>query len=318
MLSLFKGLSATGNPSDVSVELPESMTWDGAVDLLVETLLEGWKAFIGHLPLMVVAVIILLVTWLISSLLQKLIQKSLRNRSMRESLQLLILRLVSIAVWILGILLAAIVLFPGVTPSTLLGGMGVLSIAVGFAFRDIFENFFAGMLLLWRFPFENGDFIQCGDIEGKVERVEIRLTRIRLVTGELIVMPNSRLYKNPVRVMTDQPLRRITVMTGIAYSESLEKAISLIENTLQTLDTVSDEKPVEIFANGFGSSSMDIEVTWWTKPTPLDVRRSRSEVVRAVKKALDDAGIEIPFPYRTLTFKETLPISREGSDNQAD
>lgn len=295
--------------------LAEKVSMESAIRLLNETLLDGWRAFIGHVPLILIALLILLVTWGISSLLQTLVDRSLRRPKIRESLRLLIVRLVAILSWVFGILLAAIVLFPGVTPSTLIGGMGVLSIAIGFAFRDIFENFFAGILLLWRFPFENGDFIECGDIEGRVESVQIRLTRIRRVSGELVVMPNAALYKNPVKVLTDEPLRRITVMSGIAYSESLEEAIPLIEKTLTELDTVANDPPIEVFAHGFGSSSMDIEITWWTKPTPLEVRRSRSEVVRAVKVALDDAGIEIPFPYRTLTFKEPLPIAgNSGSD----
>jgi small-conductance mechanosensitive channel len=66
------------------------------------------------------------------------------------------------------------------------------------------------------------------------------------------------------------------------------------------------DEEIQIFPQAFGSSSIDIEVAWWTDPLPVDIRRSRAEVVTAVKSALDDAGIEIPFPYRTLTFKESL------------
>lgn len=288
-------------------EIPEALTVDGVWQLVQSTLLNGWKAFVEHLPLLAAGLVVILLTWVVSAVVQRVLRRGLKRSKLRESLRELVLRLISILFWIVGVMLAAIIIFPGITPAKILGAMGVASIAIGFAFKDIFENFFAGILLLWKFPFENGDFIECQGIEGRVEAVTIRMTKIRKVTGELVVMPNSKLFNNPVDVITDQPKRRVTVLTGIAYDESLETAIPLIEKTVKACSTVAENRPIEIFANGFGSSSMDIEVTWWSDPTPLDVRRSRSEVIRAIKLALDDADIEIPFPYRTLTFKEPLP-----------
>lgn len=105
----------------------------------------------------------------------------------------------------------AMIVFPGVTPSKALTGLGVGSIAVGFAFKDIFENFFAGLLILWRFPFEAGDFIHCQEVKGKVMEVTIRNTCIRRVSGELVVVPNSTIFKNSVDVVTHEPLRRANI-----------------------------------------------------------------------------------------------------------
>jgi len=198
------------------------------------------------------------------------------------------------------------VVFPGLTPSKALGALGIASVAIGFAFKDIFENFFAGILLLWRFPFEEGDFIKCQDITGQVEDVSIRMTKIRRVSGELAVVPNSMLFKNPVEVITNRNRRRIAIVTGIAYGEDIEHAVSVIGDALNNCKTVDKDEEIQIFPKEFGSSSIDIEVAWWTDPKPVDVRRSRAEVVAAVKKSLDEAAIEIPFPYRTLTFKNPL------------
>ena len=225
---------------------------------------------------------------------------------MRGSLKALIARFANIGVWLVGILIAAMVIFPGLTPTKALGAMGIASVAVGFAFKDIFENFLAGVLLLWRFPFENGDFIECKDIEGKVEDVTIRMTQIRKSNDELVVLPNSLLFKNPVRILTNRPSRRITLMAGVAYGENVEQAVEVITEAVSGCSTVDRDFPLQIFPQGFGTSSIDIEVTWWCGSTPLEFRCSRGEVLTAVKKALDEADIEIPFPYRTLTFKETL------------
>jgi small-conductance mechanosensitive channel len=222
---------------------------------------------------------------------------------MRDSLKELLDRFISIGIWILGILLAAMIVFPGLTPAKALGAMGIASIAVGFAFKDIFENFFAGVLILWRFPFEKGDYIECEGITGKVEDVQVRMTTVRLTSGELIVLPNSLLFKNPVKVLTEPAKRRIILMTGVAYDEDVDQSVEVIQEAVKNCGSVDDSKPIQIFPRGFGSSSIDIEIAWWADPKPVDIRSSRAEVLSAVKRALDDAGIEIPFPYRTLTFK---------------
>ena len=109
-------------------------------------------------------------------------------------------------------------------------------------------------------------------------------------------------------MLTHENSRRMQIMTGVAYSEDAQAALPIIKKAVERCELIVKEKGVEVFLNGFGSSSMDIEVTWWADPTPLGERKSRSEVVGAIKQALDDAGIEIPFPYRTLTFSEPLPV----------
>lgn len=277
-----------------------------------ETLLESWEGFVEHLPFLTVGIIVLLLTWGVSKLAGSVAASALRRSKLRESLQDLLTRLLLIVVWVLGIMVTMTFILPGVTPAKALGGLGLASVAVGFAFKDIFENFFAGILLLWRFPFENGDYIECQGIEGKVERINIRMSEIRKTTGELVVVPNAFLFSNPVDVLTNLPHRRVTVMTGVSYDTKLNEALPVIENAVKSCESVNQDRPVQIFPQAFGSSSIDIEVTWWTAPKPVDIRRSRAQVVKAIKAALDDAGIEIPFPYRTLTFKEPLSVANQS------
>jgi len=132
------------------------------------------------------------------------------------------------------------------------------------------------------------------------------MTEIRLPSGELVVVPNSMLFKNPVEVLTDRDKRRVSTIVGVAYGENVKEAVNVINEAVYNCKSVDIGKDIQIFPHAFGSSSIDIEIAWWTDSTPVDVRRSRGEIITAVKRALDDAGIEIPFPYRTLTFKETL------------
>lgn len=284
-----------------------------AAQTVAGSLEQVWSDFLGHVPFVIASFIVLFMTWLIVALVRRFGSHLFRRTTSRKSLHDLLVRLLTIVIWLLGLLFAAMVLLPGLTPTRALGAVGVLSVAIGLAFRDMFENFFAGILILWRFPFEEGDVIECEGVCGRVESVEVRNTTIRRVTGELVVVPNLFLFKNPCEVLTNRVKRRITITVGIAYGEVVSEAIPVIEKAVGACKTVRDDEQVQVFPAGFGESSIDIEVTWWTGSTPFAIRESKGEVVTAIKKALDDAGIEIPFPYRTLTFKQALKL--EGADS---
>jgi small-conductance mechanosensitive channel len=264
---------------------------------------------------------IVVVTWLATRLLHRLVASLLTPLHLRPSLVELFQKLVTTAIWLGGILAAAIVTFPTLTPAKVLTTIGLGSIAIGFAFKDIFENFFAGVLILLREPFQLGDFIESEGIEGQVEEITIRDTYLRQTDGQRVVLPNAQLFKNPVTVRTDWSRRRVTVICGVAYDEDVDRAREVIYNAVKGLDKVDPSQDIQIFAQAFGASSIDYEVTWWTGSQPVEVRASRDQVVAAVKRGLDEAGIEIPFPYRTLTFKEPLETIRRktsGCDDHQD
>lgn len=283
------------------------------IELLTRQLWSIWASFIEYIPALAAGVLVIIGTSIAGRIVSAISDRLLGRTRMRGSLQELARRFLVLAAWATGLTIAAMVLFEDLTPSKALAALGIGSIAVGFAFKDIFENFFAGVLILWRFPFENGDFIKVEGIEGKVEDVTVRNTLLRRVSGELVVIPNATIFKNPAEVQTNRPVRRVTIFSGVAYGEDVDQARQVITDAVSGCETVDKDHPVEIFAHEFADSSINFEVAWWTQPTPLDIRRSRDKVVSAIKRALDKAGIEIPFPYRTLTFKEPLEtVSRGG------
>lgn len=286
-----------------------------AAETVIGSLEKIWGNFLAHTPYVIASVIVLLFTWLVVFFLRKFGRRLFRRAISRKSLHDLLIRLLTILIWVLGLLFAAMVLFPGITPAKALGAVGLLSVAIGLAFKDIFENFFAGILILWHFPFEEGDVIECQSIVGRVESVEVRNTVIRRMTGELVVVPNLFLFKNPCEVLTNRVRRRVSITVGVAYGEDISRAVEVLEQAVASCKTVRETDPIQVFPLGFGESSLDIEVTWWTGSTPVAVRRSRGEVVTAIKQALDKAGIEIPFPYRVLTFKEPVPLRHETERN---
>ena len=300
------------------VSFSESMATVGA------SLTKLYEDFLVRLPFIIAGIGLLILTWFASIALKFILAKILDSRSrIRASLKDLIKQLLTIGIWLLGFLLATIVVFPGMTPAKALTVLGLGSVAIGFAFKDIFENFFAGVLILWRYPIEKGDVIDHAGYVGKVEEITIRNTLIRKSDGELVVAPNAGLFKNNVEVLTNRKKRRVRIDCGVAYDVDIGEAREVIRAAVAGCESVSGPKSVEIFANEFADSSINFEIAWWTGSAPVEIRRSRDEVVEAVKKALDDASIEIPFPYTTLTFKEPLSVdgnaglkSETGSDER--
>jgi small-conductance mechanosensitive channel len=265
---------------------------------------------VALVPNLIAAIIALALTFAIAAGVTRLAGRLFRRTRMRPSLQSAMVTLIGIGVWVFGLLVAATILFPNLTPTKLLAGLGLGSIAVGLAFKDIFENFLAGILILIRQPMRIGDDIECEEVSGRVEEISIRDTYLRKRSGELILVPNSYLYKNPTRILTDRPERRIELTIGVAYGEDVDAARDIIRAAVEGLETVNSDERIDVLAKEFNSSSVDFMVRWWTGSTPIEEHRSRDEAVAAIKAALDAAGIEIPFPYRTLTFKQPLALER--------
>ncbi|MCB5198929.1 Small-conductance mechanosensitive channel [Loktanella sp. DSM 29012] len=280
-------------------------------ETLFATLSNYINGLIAALPRIGLALALILLTWCAVAIVRMLIGKFGRRLNLRQNLKDVFALVASTAIWLIGILIALAVVFPSITPGKALTTLGLGSVAIGFAFKDTFENFLAGILILLREPFSIGDYIEVDGHEGRIEDITIRDSRVRMTDGQLIVMPNHTLFSNPVTVRTNRDLRRTTVMCGVAYDADVDEARSVITRAVKNVETVRDDvKDVQIFAQAFGASSIDFEVTWWTGSRPIDIRTSRDQVVGAVKRALDDAGIEIPFTYQTLTFNEPLQIEQ--------
>ena len=283
---------------------------------LRDQLQEMGTGLVEALPSFAIALIILFVTWIVARFAVKISDALVGRTEIRASLKNLIDTLVRLGIWLVGLFIAAVVVIPSLTPASLLAGLGIGAVAIGFAFQDIFENFFAGILIMLREKMQIGDIIECEGITGKVEHITLRETHVRKLSGELTVVPNSILFKNPVEIFTDEDQRRHEVVVGVSYDTNLDHAADVIRRAVEDVEDVLASKGVDIFAQEFNSSSVDFLVRWWAGSTPRSGWESKDKVVRAVKAALDDAGIEIPFPYVTHTFKETVPVSQLGDSGK--
>lgn len=279
------------------------------INIMVSKFQEMTQAAIELTPQLLISVFILLITYAFARLAKSVTKRVLSKTTLRPSLVNLMVLFSSLGIWVFGLMVAAIIAFPSLTPAKMLAGLGIGSVAIGFAFKDIFENFLAGIIILLRREMRINDFISCQGYEGTVEAILVRETHIRETDGELVILPNSMLFKNPLTIRTDIEQCRTTITCGVGYGENVDNARAVIKAAVTACKTViSDSRPVEVFANEFADSSINFEVSWWTGSKPIDIRKSRDEVVAAIKSALDEAEIEIPFPYRTLTFNQPIGI----------
>lgn len=275
---------------------------------LQDQLVEMGEGFIRALPNLAIALVILTITWILAKFAVKFADRIAGKTEMRPSLRNLIDTLVKLGIWLVGLMVALTVIMPGLTPASMIAGLGIGAVAIGFAFQDIFENFLAGVLIMLREKMRIGDVIECDGITGKVEHITLRETYVRKLSGEVTLVPNSMLFKNPVEILTDNEKRRHEIVAGVSYDTDLDEAATVIRKAVESVEAVIQDKGIDVFACEFNSSSVDFKVRWWAGSKPRDGHESRDAVIRAIKRALDGAGIEIPFPYVTHTFKEAVPL----------
>ncbi len=283
------------------------------IETVVSSLHELLSSAIKLFPAIMIALIIVFLTRYLALWASTLADQLGKRTLTSKSLQHLLSKSAYTGTWILGILIACVVAFPGLSLGHLVGTLGIGSVAIGFAFQDISKNFFSGILILIQRPFRIDDQIIIGDYEGTVERIDIRDTKIRTYDGERILIPNSQLFTGAVRVRTAFALRRTDVSVGVDYKTSLLDAKRILLKAMEEVEGVVLSKPVEIDLVAFGDSSIDLIVRYWTNSRQPEVRQVQTRAIMAIKEALDNAGIGIPYPIRTIyyfdqeKYKDNLP-----------
>lgn len=282
------------NPQDSSTDTEAALDFDpgAAVDRL-----DSWvDGFVGMLPNIGIALLILLLFWILSSFVKSQMIKRFRDHE-RPSLGMALGRLTKIAIMVAGSAIALAVIAPSIKLSTLIGSLGVGSVAIGFAFKDILQNWLSGLLILLRQPFTIGDQIEAAGFEGTVESIETRATVLKTYNGEHAIIPNSELYTNSVLVKTKTSISRGEYSIGVAYDADVDTVTELIRSELSKIEEITDDPAPEAHVWELGESSVNILARWWTRAEKSEQVRIRGLAVRGVKLALDKAGIEIPYPH---------------------
>ena len=269
------------------------------------------RGLVAALPNLAIALVVLFITWIVAKFATKIADALIGRTKMRASLRNLVQTLVKLAIWLIGLVIAAAVAIPGFTPAGAIAGLGIGAVAIGFAFQDIFENFLAGVLIMLREKMRINDVIEVEGIIGRVEHITLRETHIRQLSNELTIVPNSMIFKNPVKILTDEQRSRTEVVVGVSYDTDLDTAEAAIKKAVETLEGIDKEKGVEVYATEFGGSSIDFKTRFWSGSKPRDGWEARHLAIKAIKKEFDAQGIDIPFPIVTSMFPEPLRLEQK-------
>lgn len=260
-----------------------------SLGILTNQLLTMWAGFVALIPSFVIALIILSITWALSNSTQSISGRVLQNTRVGANLRGLIETAINMSIWFLGIMLALTVLLPGLTPSSLVAGLGVTTVAVGFAFKDIFENFLAGVIIMLRNKMRIGDTISCNGIQGKIEHISLRETHIRRSGDELVIVPNSMLFKNPVEVFTNRQFRRHQLVVAVDVETRLDPLSAKLTDLIRTIDGVAENKDVKVLATEVADGAITLTITWWTPARGADNPEIRDGIIRAIQPHLAKA-----------------------------
>jgi len=271
---------------------------------LITDKLHGWlEALISHLPDFGLAVVVLVLFWLIAKLVRAGVLRALSKTSQNQAVNGLIATFCFLALVGTGVFFALGILDLDKTVTSLLAGAGILGLALAFAFQDAAENLVSGVTISISQPFRVGDLVETNGFLGTVEDITLRSTAVRRAEGQLVLIPNSMVFKNPLINYTETSDRRVDVEVGVSYASDLAKAKRVALAALDGLEGRNLEREAELFYTGFGGSSIDFVVRFWlTDAFQGSYLAARSEAIQRIKVAFDREGISIPFPIRTLDF----------------
>ncbi len=253
------------------------------------------------LPLLGVALVTVAFFWILARLLTKgdWLFRWIDNRFLRDMVRQLS-RVVLIGT---GLLIALELLDATALVGAALGAAGVVGVAVGFAFRDIMENYLAGLLLSMRHPFEPNDLVSIDGDEGKVIRLTSRATLLLTLAGNHLRIPNAKVFKAVLLNYTRNPLRRLDFAVSIGVNEDVATAQKLGIDVLSSMDAIIDDPPPLALIERLGDSSVPIRFFAWVDQRQTDFLKAQSEAIRFVKMAFDEANIEMPEPIYRVFMK---------------
>lgn len=260
----------------------------------------GWiDSFIGHIPNMAVAILVFILFLLAARVAKRWIGRFFDQSSKNDVVKNLFVGLVYYCVLGLGIFIILEVLNLKTAVTSLLAGVGIIGIALGFAFQDIAANFLSGIILAYRKPFDISDIIQTGEYTGSVVQINIRDTVIKTFQGQEVVVPNRSVIQNPIINYTILGERRVDLPFRAPFHEDLSTIKRLALQALGSIDQIIRKEDMAIVYTGFDHSAINYEIRFWVKyQQEGDFINTQSIAIMEIKKAFDLNKISAPFTVR--------------------
>lgn len=261
---------------------------------------------------LVSAIFTLVIGLWLAGKLKKLIEKRMITRNVDLSIRTFLIPIINIVLKMIVIMFVVSRL--GLDASGLIAALGGAGLAIGLALQGSLSNFAAGILIILFKPFKVGDYIVSQGNEGTVESISLLNTVIATAKGQIITLPNGNLFNNPITNYSVKEYRRLDVNVGISYDDDFDKAREVLLNVLEKNELVDDtqSKTVEILE--FAASSVNLAVRCYVKNS--DYWTAYWQLYRAVKYALDDNNISMPYPHTEMIIKNESNSSTIPFENK--
>jgi small conductance mechanosensitive channel len=279
----------------VNNQIRESTSMEEQLEPTWARMRELGYGFVAKLPLVALAIVIIGLASVLGSLLSRWGGPSFL-RARNPFLQNLIRRLLQAAVVLAGIFVALDLLDAGRLVAAVIGTAGLAGLAIGFAFKDIMENYLAGVILAVRQPFAKNDHIRVGEFEGKLVRLTPRETILMTLDGNHVRLPNALIFRSPMVNFTRNPLRRFQFDAGLGPGNDLARVREVAVGALTEMQGVLREPAPEALIMDLSDSAVKVRFLAWTDQRQAEFLRVRSEAIRLVKSRLEEAGMTMPSP----------------------
>lgn len=253
---------------------------------------------------LLIGLLVFAIGYAITRLLQYLVVRAVRRTPGGTTVEHALSRVIGIAGVTLAFLTALSTM--GVDIGALIAALGLTSLAIGLALKDSIENAITGVLLLIQRPFKVGDVIKVSDVIGTVSDVAIRTTNIKTFDGLHVLIPNRHVYNEVITNWTYYPTRRVTMTVGVAYETDLALAYRALSEAVSATPGVLAEPALLASFEGFDDSSIRMVFRFWIEWQTTSLFDIQTHVTQAIMDAARRAGINIPFPIRTVILQNPI------------
>lgn len=269
-----------------------SVVWQSIDSLLT--------SIVSRLPYLIAGSIILILAWMLSGIIKKIFWTATKRTKLDERLKILFSRLLVVFVYVLGVFTALTVIVPSFAFGDFIAGLGLTSLAIGFATKDILNHLISGVLILWQQPFRIGDYIILKDEEGWVDSIGVRATSLRRSNGEMIFVPNGDIYSGTFKLRKAGSSYPISLKFSIGYDSNFEEAKRITRVTLQKSKSVVENPAPKVVITDLNNEGIRLTANFRINSNESRPLEAFDEVASNVLEALSKAGIEVFPPSTTL------------------
>jgi small-conductance mechanosensitive channel len=262
-----------------------------AIALAYKTLTHMFDSFCLLTPNLIIGITLFLVVIGSARFIRELVVRTAERAQLDATLAMALGSMTTFGIAIIALLVACTVILPNFSPANLIAGLGITSVAIGFAFQDILRNFLAGLLLLWQKPFRIGDEIKTGNYEGTVKYIAIRTTEILTHSGEVVLVPNGNIFTEPIVVYTARDKRRAQLTLKLKNDNlDLERARKLIQSVIERTKGIEKSPHPEIVVGNIEPDSTTMDLYFWTASNYLSILQTTNELSSSLRANLKAIG----------------------------